>query len=100
MSKTPNIQKSILTRGPKEHLYQFLGQLDHFPIRCYTFPRKKYFFNTFFKIAKNDRFWPKKGRFSADFAEILGIDENYLNTCYVKILGHFGHFLAKYGYFW
>ena len=35
----------------------------------------------------------------ADFAEILGIDKNPLNTSYVKILGHLGHFLAKYGNF-
>ena len=54
----------------------------------------------FLKIAKNDPFWPKIGYRSADFAEILGIDKNHLNTSYVKFLGHLGHFLAKYGHFW
>ena len=58
-----------------------------------------FFFNTFFKIAKNDRFWQKKGHFLADFAEILGIDEKHVNTSYVKILGHLGHYLAKYYHF-
>ena len=34
MPKTPNILFKIgnnCSRGPKVHLYQFLGQLDHFP---------------------------------------------------------------------
>ena len=103
MAKTPNIKKPIgnnCSRGPKVHLYQFVGKLDNFPRNAYKLSLEKLFFlNTYSKIAKNDRFWPKKGHFSADFAEILGIDENYLNTCYVNILGHLGHFLAKYGHF-
>ena len=40
------------------------------------------------------------GHFWADFAEIWGNDKNHLNTSYVKILSHLGHFLAKYGHFW
>ena len=58
--------------------------------------RKPYFHYT----SKNAIFWPKIGHRSADFAEILGIDKNHLNTSYVKILGYLGHFLAKYGHFW
>ena len=58
----------------------------------------------FFQLAclnfgKNYRFWQKNGHFSADFAEILGIHKNHLNTSYVKIVGHLGHFLAKYDHF-
>ena len=59
-----------------------------------------YFFNWHAWIsAKMTVFLTKNGHFSADFAEILGIDKNHQNTSYVKILGYLGHFLAKYGHF-
>ena len=37
-------------------------------------------------------FLAKNGHFLADFAEILGIDKNHLNTCCVKISGHLDNF--------
>ena len=106
MAKTPNIKKHIgnnCNRGPKVHFIPIFRPIGPFPYFLLHFSSKNFFFNTFFKIAKNYHFWSKKGHFSADFAEILGIDEKHVNTSYVKILGHLGHYLAKitiFGHFW
>ena len=60
----------------------------------------KFFFSTGMpENLKKLPFLAKKLAFFADFAEILGIDKNHLNTSYVRILGHLGPFLAKYGNF-
>ena len=97
MAKTPNIQKSILTIvvGVPGYMYTnfqtnwtiFLG-LD-------TFSVEKKISTQCPNFGKKYRFWPKNGHCSADFAEILGIDKNHLNTSYVKILGHLGLFFGK-----
>ena len=58
-------------------------------------------FGVFF--GKNYRFWTKSGHFLADLGKILGIDKNHLNTSYVKIVGHLGHFwqnMTIFGHFW
>ena len=51
------------SRGPKVHLYQFLGQLDHFPRKNRTFPQKFFFLIHFLKSQKMTVFGQKRGIF-------------------------------------
>ena len=45
-------------------------------------------------LPKKSVFQPKIGQFLTKFAQILQMNKNHLNTSYVKIVGHMGHFLA------
>ena len=49
---------------------------------------------------KNVVFRPKIGTFFTKFAKILQINTKHLNTSYVEIVGHLGHFWVLLGHFW
>ena len=73
-------------------------------LKLVQFSAEIFFFKFFFFENRQKLcFWPKNGHFLVDFAEILGINKNHLNTSYVKILGHLGHFwqnMAIFFNFW
>ena len=53
MAKTPNIKKAesmFCSRGTRLQVYQFLGQLDHFPRTRYIF-RRNFFFQPYARIS-------------------------------------------------
>ena len=84
----------------QDHLYQKLGHFGQNWRRSIFF-RAKLGYQFFCRVSKKYAvFRPKIGKFSAKFPKILQINKNHLNTSYVKILGHLGHFLAKYDHFW
>ena len=99
--KKKNIKKTApydCSRYPKVHLYQFVGQLGHFPRRSSDF-RRSFFFKFLPSQQKICVFFPKIGQFSTKNFKILGINKNHLNTSYVNFLGHFGHFWSFFGHF-
>ena len=90
-AKIKNRSAYVSFKYAKEHFYQFLDQLDHFPETSFKFS------------AKSGYAWPgpQKRRFSAikykffgKFFQNFGIDKNHLIILYYQISDQLKHFLA------
>ena len=97
-AKYPKSDAKVCSWYHKEHLYQFIGQLDHFPLNAKTFSGN-FCFQICLMFLKKWAFCPKIGQFSAKISKILGINKSHLNTSYVIFLGHLEHYWQFFGYF-
>ena len=94
--KKANIKNLIsqkVPKYPKEHFYQLLDQLTHFPETSSKFCVKSgYARSGPKKRKKNTVFRSNNGDFLADFCKIFKINKNHLITLYDQISGQLKHF--------
>ena len=92
-AKIKNPATYVFSKSPKEHFYQFLDQLDHFPNTSLNFYCKGRVRSTGSEKRKKTPFFGNKTQiFWADFFKIFKINENHLITKVDQILGGFDFF--------
>ena len=83
-AKIKNRSAYVFSKYPKQHFYQVLDQLDHFPETSFNFSAKSGYARSAPKKRKKHRFsGEKNANIWADFPQIFRIDENHLITLYM-----------------